>query len=95
MNGSERPGVLKLQVAAVDEILASISSARIRRNLGGRQRRQLAIAYEELSKDRAKTKGGSVRVSMDTMEHILNCYACSQQWFTEMLVEFAADDSQK
>ena len=95
MNGSERPGVVRLQVALVDEILDSLASSGIKRNLGGRQRRQLASAYDALSKDRARARGGTVRISMKTVECVLYCFAASQQWFTEMLVEFAADGPQK
>jgi len=86
---AKRTRALRLTVAEVDDILASLDDARTLRDLNGQQRQQLQDAYEEMQSARRAAIGGTAEVSVETLVQILRCATMTQQWLRDMFADFS------
>jgi hypothetical protein len=81
---------LRLTVAEVEEIIASLETAKTISNLSGLQRRQLQDAHDDLVDALSSADRGETHLPIPMMRRILKCTLMTQTWLSEMLTQLYA-----
>ena len=80
--------VIRVPVAEVEEILATLQLAQGKTDLNSRQRRSLGLAIDALSKVRRRSRGSWVSLSKADILRILRCLAQLSAHINELWVRY-------
>ena len=81
---------LRLTVAEVEEMIASLQAARTIQDLSGLQRQQLQKAHDRLVAALNTARRGEVQMSIPVVVSVLRCATMTQTWLSDMLTQLYA-----
>ena len=92
MRATKQLRAVALTVAEVDDMLDSLSGARVLKDLSGRQRQQLEDVQGGLEKARRAADGGVVNVPIELLVEVLRSATMTQRWLAECMRELFVED---